>query len=147
MRDDPRNLVRPNSARQMSRSQRSRRGWLALGINAGVIAGLASLPLHSLAQAPDAAPTEQASPADSEPQILQETRTTVPLAPPAPAGNGTAQQGGTPGIAPTVAALPEDKHPSEKHERKAEKLYLQGAKFVEQDNPRGAYQAFTAAAA
>ena len=122
--------------------------WLALGMSAGMIAGHASLPAHSLAQAPDAASAEQASPTEEQPQILQETRTTVPLTPPAPAGNGTTpQQGNAPGSAPTVAALPENKHPSEKQERKAEKLYLQGAKFVEQDNPRGAYQAFTAAAA
>src|SRR5271163_1241069 len=151
MRDDPRSIVRPNPAQRMSRSQRSGRGWLALGMNAGISAGmiaaLASLPLHGLAQAPDAAPTEQASPADLQPEILQETRTTVPLTPPAAAGTGAAPQGSAPGSAPTVAALPEDKHPSEKLQRKAEKLYLQGAKLVEQNDTRGAYQAFTAAAA
>jgi len=127
----------------MNRSQRNRRRWLGFGLSAGVIAVLASLPARSLAQASDAATAEQASPAGSEPQILQESETTAPLTRAAPAGTGTAPQGG----GQTAAALPEGKHPSEKQERKAEKLYLQGAKLVEQGDTRGAYQAFAAAAA
>src|SRR5271156_6261803 len=134
MRDDPGNIARANPAPRMSRSQKNGRRWLGFGMCVGMIAALASLPPHGLAQAPDAATTEQDPPADSQPEILHESETRVPLTPAAPAGTGTAPQSS----APPAAKLPEGKHPSEKQERKAEKLYLQGAKLVERGDTDGA---------
>ena len=84
-----------------------------------------------------------------EVQPLSETKTEVPITPPAAqAGNASAgASAGAQGKTQAVVALPADTHPSEKQERKAEKLYLQGAKLLGADDCHGAYQAFTAAVA
>jgi len=93
----------------------------------------ASLPLGGLAQAA----------ADSPDSSLTETRSVKVLGPPTPAP--AAQQGAT---APNPSAAVVPAKPIEgKQARKAEKLYIQGAKSLDQSDFRGAYAAFSAAVA
>ena len=82
-------------------------------------------------------------------QPLSETKVEIPIAPAAAPASGapTGAAGTSQAKDQAVAALPPDSHPNGKKERKAEKLYLQGAKLLDQDDCHGAYQAFTAAAA
>ncbi len=115
--------------------------WASQRLGAGVLALLAALPPPGFAQVPDAAPVAEAATA-GPPRILQESETTRPIIT-LPAAAGTAVAG--PEAATTVA--PEDSHPSEKQRRKAERLYLVGAKSIEGHDSRAAYQAFTGAAA
>jgi type II secretory pathway component GspD/PulD (secretin) len=124
-------------------------GWLAW---AGILAAIASLPSLGLAQAPDATassatPTDQQPSAESQP--LTETRVDVPLSAIAAQTKGaaTSAPAGAQGGNPTATAIPPETHLSERQARKADKLYLQGAKLLDQDDCRGAYQAFAAAEA
>lgn len=126
------------------------RGWAGFGLKAdliaGVIAAVALLPVRGSAQAPDAASSQQ--PADSQPQLLEESTREFPAVTPVPPASATqAATGTTPSAsAQATAPLPEVGHPAEKQQRKAEKLYLQGAKFIEQNNSRAAFEAFSSAA-
>lgn len=123
------------------------RVWIPSGL--GVVLALSSLPCRSLAQAPADPPVAQ--PVESEtqqtppeqPQILKETTVEVPLTPAGKAGQPVAA------APPQQAAAPLAKAPpvSEKQQRKAEKLYLQGAKILDRGDTRGAYRAFTEAVA
>jgi general secretion pathway protein D len=122
--------------------------WLKLGASGVMLGALASLPLRGYAQAPAGSPAADAPPT-VEVQPLSETKTEVQITPP-PAQAGSASAGASAsaqGKTQAVAALPADTHPSEKQQRKAEKLYLQGAKLLGADDCHGAYQAFTAAVA
>ncbi len=126
------------------------RGWLAMSACAGILVALASLPLRGLAQAPAASSAEQ-QPTD-EVQQLTETKVEIPLSAAAQT-NGAASgaptsgtSGSTQGAAAAAAVIPPETHLSGKQAHKAEKLYLQGAKLLDQDDCQGAYQAFTAAA-
>jgi general secretion pathway protein D len=135
-------------------SRRCFRSGLGLGMSAAMMAALAFLPTNSFAQTPAGSSADQ--PPAVEVQPLAETTVQIPVTPqtnpPGPsgtAGQGGAQgnaQGGTQGNAQTVAALPAETHPGQKQERKAEKLYLQGAKLLDQSDSRGAYQDFSEAA-
>jgi general secretion pathway protein D len=147
MHDHSRGIAGPDSAQRMRFPIVCGRS-LRLGVCAVMLAMLACLPLRSYAQAPASSPTADEPPA-VEVQPLSETKTEVPITPPpAQAGSASAgTPGGTQGKTPAVAALPADTHPKEKQARKAEKLYLQGAKLLDQDDCHGAYQAFTAAVA
>jgi type II secretory pathway component GspD/PulD (secretin) len=92
---------------------------------------------------------------------LSETKVEIPLSAAVAQTSGTATagqtssaangatgspQGNSQSNAQAVAALAADSHVSEKQQRKAERLYLQGAKLLGQDDCRGAYRAITAAA-
>ncbi len=116
-------------------------------MSAGVIAAIASLPVPGFAQAPDAADAQQSPPSDSQPQLLEESTRQFPAATTAPSANAAQPAAGATAAAsvPPAAPLPESSHPGGKEQRKAEKLYLQGAKFIEQDNSRAAFEAFSAA--
>jgi general secretion pathway protein D len=146
MRDDPRNIAGRNAARRVSHL--SSRGWsgcvrgrIGLEVGTALLAGLAFLPARSFAQAPTGSSVGQ--PATVEALPLTETTVEIPVTPQAsPATSGATPQGKS----QTVTALPVDAHPSGKQERKAEKLYLQGAKLLDQKETRGAYQALTEAA-
>jgi general secretion pathway protein D len=112
---------------------------------AGVLAVLASLPLQGFAQTSAGAQTDL--PAAVQAQSLPETKVEIPIAPSQSQTSGAATGVAAPGSAPAVAALPAETHPGQKQERKAEKLYLQGAKLLDHDDCHGAYRAFTGAAA
>ncbi len=120
------------------------------GLSAGMMAALALLPAIGFAQTPAGSPADQ--PPVVEVQPLAETTVEIPVTPqtnPSAPGGATDQkgvQGGVQGNAQTVAALPAETHPGQKQERKAEKIYLQGAKLLDQNDSRGAYQDFTEAA-
>ena len=115
----------------------------------------ASSPGSAAPSDPSVTPAVTTAPADSDdPQDtlspvgqvhkLSETRTQIPLTPlPALTSGQTAVT--STGPASNLAAVPPDFHPSEKKARKAEKLYLQGAKLFGDSDCHGAYQAFTAA--
>ncbi len=107
--------------------------WSRLGI-----AALTLLPLRGFAQAPE---MQEVTP-------LQETEmviTPAPSAATAGAPGGAANKPAASGPGQAIAAPPAQTPPSQKQQRKAEKLYLEGAKFIEQQDSRGAYNSFTAA--
>ena len=88
-------------------------------------------------------PKEQ-QPAEGQVQQLSETRTQIPVTPSPPPAPGQATAAAT-ADTPATAAVPPDSRPSEKNARKADKLYLQGAKLLDAADCQGAYQAFSAA--
>ncbi len=150
------------------------RGGLTMGACSGVLAVLASLPLCGLAQAPASPPSAEQQPT-VQAHSLSETKVEVPLSVLAAQSSGTTTQAqsltetkvelplsavlaqtsgtttttppATQSSAPSTAVIPAETHVSGKQERKAEKIYLQGAKLLDQDDCRGAYQAFTEASA
>ena len=106
---------------------RTMRPWAGRWLGCGILAFLACQPSESLAQS--AAATEKTQS-------------------PAPTPNATAATGAAASAiaAPrAVAVAPSGAVPGPKQERRAEKLYLRGAKAIEENDPRGAYEDFTAA--
>jgi general secretion pathway protein D len=93
------------------------------------------------------------APGDARPpgqmQKLSETKVELPLSAvlAQTSSTTTTMPTATPSSAPPTAVIPPESHVGGKQERKAEKLYLQGAKLLDQDDCHGAYRAFTAAAA
>jgi general secretion pathway protein D len=96
------------------------------------------------AQADAAVPADDPPP--GEVQKLSETKVEVPLSAVLAQSGGTTTTtpATTQGAAPATAVIPAESHVPGKQE---EKLYLQGAKLLDQNDCHGAYQAFTAAEA
>jgi general secretion pathway protein D len=123
-----------------------RRGRLTMVAGSGILA-LASLALRGLAQSPAASAAEQQPTVEAQP--LSETRTEVPLSALAAQTSGatTSVPAGAQTAPPAVGVIPPESHLNGKQAHKAEKLYLQGARLLDQDDCRAAYQAFQAAVA
>jgi hypothetical protein len=115
----------------------------------------------ALAQSDSPADSTADMPATGVAQPLAETKVEIPLKAVLAAANAGAQPaapqttptsaGAPQGAAPTSAQqtsapLPAANPLSERQRRKAEKLYLQGAKRIEADDPQGAYAIFAEAA-
>src|SRR5271165_499378 len=171
MRNDARSFAERDPARGMSLPPicgARRRDWRAMGACAGVFTALASLPLCGFAQTQAAASAAQ-PPTPLAVQPLAETRVDIPLSaaiaqtsgaalelqpltvtrkeiplsaltPQTTTGATTLTPTGTGGNA--QAAAPAEPRPSEKQERKAERLYLQGAKLLDANDCHGAYETF-----
>jgi general secretion pathway protein D len=100
-------------------------------------AALVGWPLMSLGQSSDATPTDTQS-GDS---LLSETRTTRVITP----SNSVPGPQKAPSSPAAEAAPASAKPVAARQARKAEKLYIQGAKSLDQGDCQGAYEAFSAA--
>jgi type II secretory pathway component GspD/PulD (secretin) len=96
---------------------------------------LAWAPLRSFAQSPEASDSTQSSTPAPDPNAA---------IPPANAA-ARADQSPAPATAPQRVAEASGPSPNSKQERQAEKLYLRGAKALDENNPRTAFDDFTSA--
>jgi general secretion pathway protein D len=120
----------------------------------GMLAAVAALPLRAVAQqssepeSGESSLTETQSqhvfvpPAAAPPNAVQSTHGSQPAA--AAPQPGSAQQA-VPPTPPPPASQPVPQPVPQKDQRKAEKLYLQGARLLDQNDTQGAYRDFTAA--
>jgi general secretion pathway protein D len=129
--------VRMKNATQRHRSLLTvRSAWLAFAIGCGVCWPVAS-------------PAQATADSQSEDSGLSETRAVKVIVPPAnaPAQPQAPNTPQAPSASNAPAALPQAKPLDPKQARKADKLYLQGAKSLGQGDIRAAYEAFSGAVA